>query len=163
MPYLSEQVEYYNRKPSDVAQYDTVTFEADDIPTIRLVANQPFDKTFQGQVYRGVKMSVPSVAEQTSETSKQGTLVFGRIGNELIPVLRNRDPLQSSNPIKATLRLYKEGVTEPIYQRVAYVPNDGISYDADSVNIKLAMDNPSKLSIPSLSYDPTVWRGLILV
>ena len=161
---LEEQKAYYNKKDSQIAQYQTIEFTADDIESVRLVANQPFDKQFyvDGSIYtfRGVSMTMPAVTNQDSSTNSQGTVNFGRVANELYPILRGRDPLQSHNPIKAIVRNYKDGQQTPIYQRTLYVPKDGIGFNQDSVSIKLSIDNAAKISIPTLFYDPDIFVGL---
>lgn len=167
MPYLSDQVEYYNKKNSAEAQYLTIEFFADDIEPIRLVANQTFDKQFyvdgQLKTFKGVSMSLPAVTNQESLSSKAGTVNFGRIANELIPILKGRDPLDSLNPIFATQRNYIESKPEPIYTRTTNVASNGISMDKDNVSIKLAVDNPAKISLPVKFYDPSVFIGLSLL
>lgn len=167
MPYLSEQVEFYNKKPRDIIQYNTVEFSADDLDTVRLVANQHFNKQFYVdgilQTFTAVSMKMPNVSNQNSDTSTQSTLYFGRISNVLLPILRERDPLLSHNPITATMRMYRSDQDDPIYTLSAYIPKDGITYDGDNVNIKLSADNPSRLGLPTLFYDPAIWTGLALV
>lgn len=166
MPTDAEK-EFYNKKDSRIAQYQTIEFTAADIDSVRLVANQPFDKQFVvdgvSYVFRGVSMSLPAVTSQESSTNTQGTVNFGRIANELYPILRNRDPLLSHNPIKAIIRNYKEGQVTPLYTRTLYVPKDGIAFNQDSVSIRLAIDNAAKISIPTLFFDPDVWIGLKLI
>ena len=58
------------------------------------------------------------------------------------------------------LRQYEENIVLPIYERRLYVDKNGISINADSVNVRLSVDNPAKLTNEQAFYDPDLWVGL---
>ena len=159
--YSQEQREYWTKRPADVLKFDTVDFFHPDFGNIRFVANQHSDKILDGNSYQAVAMDFLQINNQTTDTTKSGTIQFGRIGTQARQKLLSITPLGGIKyPITATLRQFQEGITLPIYERQLFVDQNGIRINADSVTIQLSVDNPSKLTNKSAFYDPTLWKGL---
>tara|TARA_R110000851_G_scaffold23315_1_gene68348 strand:- start:2947 stop:3450 length:504 start_codon:yes stop_codon:yes gene_type:complete len=159
--YSDSQRKYWAQKPADVLKFETVEFYHPDFGYIRLVGNQFSDKTLDGDLYQAVSMDFPQVTNQTSDTTKAGSLQFGRIGTNIREKLKLITPMGGIKyPITAILRCFEEGVTAAIYERQYFVGKNGININADSVVIALAVDNPSKLTNKTKFYDPTLWKGL---
>ena len=78
--YSDSQRKYWTQKPADVLKFKTVEFYHPDFGYIRLVANQFSDKTLNGNLYQAASMDIPETTNQTSDTTKAGSLRFGRIG-----------------------------------------------------------------------------------
>tara|TARA_R100000951_G_scaffold91082_3_gene79411 strand:+ start:529 stop:1032 length:504 start_codon:yes stop_codon:yes gene_type:complete len=159
--YSQDQREYWTKRPADILKYDAVDFYHPDFGNIRLVANQFSDKMLDGKSYQAVSMEFPQVTNQTTDTTKAGAITFGRIGTKVRQKLLSITPLGGiKHPITATLRQFQGGVVAPIYERRLFVDQNGISINADSVNVKLSVNNPSKLTNKSAFYDPSLWKGL---
>lgn len=159
--YSDSQREYWVKRPADIAKYDTAVFYHPDFGVIRLIANQFSDKVLNGNSYQAVSMQIPSVTNQTTDTTKAGTVQFGRIGTDVRKALKKITPVGAiKNPITATLQQFEEGIEMPIYERQLFVDRSGIRINADSVTIQLSVDNPSKLTNKKAFYDPSEWVGL---
>mgnify|MGYP003643402267 FL=1 len=159
--YSNAQRKYWAQRPANVLKFDTVDFSHPDNGNIRLVANQFSDKTLNGDTYQAVAMEFPQITNQTTDSTKAGSIQFGRIGTQVRQWLLAITPLGAIKyPITATLRQFEDGVTLPIYERRLFVDQNGISINADSVNVKLSVDNPSKLTNKTAFYDPALWKGL---
>ena len=159
--YSQAQREYWVKRPADILKFDTVDFYHPDFGNIRLVANQHTDKILGGSSYQAVAMDFPQVTNQTTDTTKAGSIKFGRIGTSVRQKLLSITPLGGIKyPITATLRQFQEGTVEPIYERQLFIDQNGIRINADSVIISLSVDNPSKLTNKSAFYDPALWLGL---
>tara|TARA_R110000782_G_scaffold72920_3_gene145844 strand:+ start:123 stop:626 length:504 start_codon:yes stop_codon:yes gene_type:complete len=159
--YSTAQREYWTQRPANVLKFDTIDFYHPDNGHIRLVADQFSNKTLNGDSYQAVAMDLPQVTNQTTDSTKAGTVQFGRIGTQVRQWLLAMTPLGAIKyPITATLRQFEEGVTLPIYERTLFVDQNGISISSDSVNVKLSIDNPSKLTNKTAFYDPFLWKGL---
>lgn len=159
--YSQQQREYWNTRPADIVKYNTVDFYHPDFGNIRLVADQLFNKVLNGDNYQAVAMEFPQITNQTTDTTKAGTIQFGRIGTQVRQKLISITPLGGIKyPITATLRQFQEGVILPIYERRLFVDKNGISINADAVSVKLSVDNPSKLTNKTAFYSPTLWKGL---
>ena len=159
--YSEAQRNYWTQRPADVLKFDTVDFYHPDFGNIRLVANQYSDKILDGSSYQAVAMDFPQVTNQTTDTTKAGTIQFGRIGTNVRRKLLQITPFGAIKyPITATLRQFEDGVTLPIYERQLFVDQSGIRINADSVTVQLSVDNPSKLTNKTAFYDPKEWVGL---
>lgn len=159
--YSQQQREYWAKRPANSLKYDAVEFYHPDSGYKRLVADQLSSKTLNGNSYQAVSMEFPQITNQTTDTTKAGTIQFGRIGTQVREWLMQITPLGGiTYPITATLRQFQEGVTLPIYERRLFVDKNGISINADNVTVKLSVDNPSKLTNKTAFYDPTLWKGL---
>ena len=161
--YSQSQREYWFKRPADVLKFMAVQFYHPDFNYIRLVANQYSDKIFEGDSYQAVAMKVPEVTNQTTDTTKAGTIVFGRIGVNVRQALLSITPIGSLTPIEVTLKQYEDGITLPVYERRLYVDKNGISISADAVNVRLSVNNPAKLTQEDQFYDPSVFKGLQFV
>lgn len=161
--YSQSQREYWAKRPADVLKFMVVQFFHPDFGFIRLVANQYSDKVFEGDTYQAVTMKVPQVTNQTTDTTKAGTIVFGRIGVNVRKALLSITPIGSLTPIEATLKQYEDGIVAPIYERRLYVDKSGISISADAVNVRLSVNNPAKLTQEDQFYDPALFKGLQFV
>lgn len=163
--YSQQQREYWVKRPGNIIQLETVEFEHPDFGFIRLVANKFSDKQLSVngflETFTAVAMEVPKVTNQETDTTKAGSIIFGRIGIQFRKKLMQITPLGSiKDPITARIRQYQVGIVEPIYERRYYVGKDGISIDAESVNVRLSVDNPAKLTTEDLFYNPSVFFGL---
>lgn len=161
--YSDSQRKYWTQKPAGVTKFMTVEFYHPDFGYIRLVANQFFNEFFDvdgsQEEFQAVSMEVPQVTNQSTDSTQAGSITFGRIGTSVRSSLMSITPLGAIKyPITTTLRQYESGVN--IYQRQLYVGREGISINADSVNVVLSVDNPAKLANEQLFYDPSVWVGL---
>lgn len=159
------QREYWIKRPADLLQFMTVEFEHPDFGFIRLVANQFSDKIFDvdgtPETFQAVSMQVPKVTNQESDTTKAGTVTFGRIGLQFRKTLLQITPLGAiTSPITVRLRQYQDGVTAPVYDRRLYVAKDGITISSENVSVRLSVDNPAVLTQEQQFYDPFVWPGL---
>lgn len=165
-PTFSEkQREYWVKRPANIIQFMTVEFQHPDFGFVRLVANQFSSKQFDVdgtlETFDAVSMEVPKVTNQSSDSTRAGTIIFGRIGLAFRKKLLTISPLGSiKDPIIVKLRQYQEDVTLPVYERRLYVAKDGISIDSQNVNVRLSVDNPAKLTQESQFYDPATWIGL---
>lgn len=165
-PTFSElQREYWVKRPSDLLQFMTVEFQHPDFGFIRLVENQFTDKTFDvdgtPELFTATTMRTPKVTNQETDTTKAGTIVFGRIGLNFRNTLMKITPLGAiTSPIQVKLRQYQDGVVEPVYERRLYVANDGITITSENVSVRLSVDNPAVLTEEAQFYNPSVWRGL---
>lgn len=163
--YSDTQLEYWAQRPADVIKYMTVEFSHPDFGFIRLVDNiaptLQFDVNGQLETFQGVAMDVPEVTNQTTDETQAGTIVFGRIGTDVRMKLMEITPLGAIlYPITVKLRQYESG--DNIYERTLYVNREGISISADSVNVRLSVDNPSKLANEQAFYSIETWVGLSL-
>ncbi len=163
--FSQQQREYWVKRPADLLQFMTVEFEHPDFGFVRLVANQFSDKQFDVdatlETFTAVSMDVPKVTNQSTDSTRAGTIIFGRIGIEFRKKLLMITPLGAiTDPITVKLRQYQEGVTLPTYERRLYVARDGISIGSENVNVRLSVDNPAKLTQEGQFYDPAVWVGL---
>jgi len=159
------QREYWVKRPSDLLQFMTVEFEHPDFGFIRLVANQFSDKIFDvngtPETFQAVSMQVPKVTNQESDTTKAGTVTFGRIGLQFRKTLLQITPLGAiTSPITVRLRQYQDGVTTAVYDRRLYVAKDGITITSENVSVRLSVSNPAILTQEAAFYDPEVWPGL---
>jgi len=163
--YSETQKEYWAKRPANVINYDCVVFYHPDFGYINLVGNQFVDKTFtldgDPVTFQAVAMESPGITAQATDNTQAGTIVFGRIGLTVRQKLMQITPLGAIKyPITARLLNYQTGVSEPIYDRLLYVDKDGVLINNESVNIKLSIDNPAKLTKKDLFYDPAVFTGL---
>lgn len=163
--YSQEQREYWVKRPGGIAKFMTVEFQHPDFGFVRLVANQFSNKLLSVdgvlEIFTAVAMEVPGVTNQETDTTKAGTIIFGRIGIQFRRKLMQITPLGAiKDPITVKLRQYQEDIVSPVYERRLYVAKDGISITAESVNVRLSVDNPAKLTQESQFYDPAVWIGL---
>ncbi len=163
--YSQSQREYWSKRPANVLQFFTVEFFHPDFGFIRLVQNQFSDKVFDvdgsPETFQAVAMQVPQVTNQSTDTTKAGTIRFGRIGTQVREALLMITPLGAIDfSIQVKLRQYEDGITEPIYERRLYVNKNGVNINADSVSVQLSVDNPAKLSNETAFYDPSIWTGL---
>ena len=159
MTYSASQRQYWAQRPANKIKYMTVSFYHPDFGYIRLVANQFTEKTFDGNVYQPVAMSLPEVTNQNSDETQAGDVVFGRIGQQVKEKLEMITPVGAIKyPIEVTLSQYEAGVL--IYTRLVYVASNGISIGSDNVSVKLSVDNIARLTNKKAFYDPIVWRGL---
>ena len=159
--YSQEQREYWVKRPADLLKLDTVDFYHPDFGNIRLVANQHTDKILDGNSYQAVSMDFPQVTNQTTDTTKAGSIKFGRIGTNVRQKLLSITPLGGIKyPITVTLRQFQEGTVTAIYEKELFVDQNGIRINADSVVVALSVDNPSKLTNKTAFYDPKEWVGL---
>lgn len=161
--YSQAQREYWAKRPANAIKYMTVEFSHPDFGFIRLVANQFSDKQFNVdgtmQTFQAVSMEVPEVTNQSVDDTRAGAIIFGRIGVEVRKKLMQITPLRSmTNPITVKLRQYEDGAN--IYERRLYVARDGISISRDNVNVRLSVDNPTKLSNEQAFYNVETWIGL---
>lgn len=165
--YSEAQREYWAQRPygGAVLKFGTVEFSHPDFGFIRLVGDvaisRELDVNGTLETFQGVAMEMPGVTNQTTDTTQAGTIVFGRIGTDIRRKLMEITPLGAIRfPITTILRQYQNGVN--IYERKLYVNKDGVSINADTVNIRLSVDNPAKLSNETAFYNPDVWIGLSL-
>jgi len=163
--YSQKQREYWSKRPANVLQLFTVEFFHPDFGFIRLVQNQYTDKILDVdgtlETFQAVAMKVPPVTNQSTDSTRAGTIQFGRIGTQVRQALLKITPLGAINfPIQVKLRQYEDNVVAPIYERRLFVNKNGINISADSVSIQLSVDNPAKLSNEAAFYDPIVWTGL---
>jgi len=165
--YSDQQREYWVKRPGDIKlfQFWTVEFQHPDFGFVRLVENQFVDKQFDVdgtlETFTAVSMQVPKVTNQETDTTKAGTIIFGRIGIQFRRKLFMITPLGAiTSPITVKLRQYQKNLVSPIYERRLYVAKDGISITAENVNVRLSVDNPAKLTQESQFYDPSIWIGL---
>jgi len=159
------QREYWVQRPADLLQFMTVEFSHPDFGFVRLVANQFTDRGFDvngtPETFTATSMVLPKVTNQETDTTKAGTITFGRIGIRFRQELLKITPLGAiSAPITVRLRQYQDGVTAPVYERRLYVAKDGITISSDNVAVRLSVDNPAVLTQESAFYDPAVWPGL---
>lgn len=159
------QREYWVRRPADLTQFMTVEFEHPDFGFIRLVANQFSDKVFDvdgtPETFQAVSMEVPKVTNQETDSTKAGTVTFGRIGLQFRKTLLQITPLGAiTSPITVRLSQYQDGVTAPVYNRRLYVAKDGITIGSESVSVRLSVSNPAILTQEAAFYDPEQWPGL---
>jgi hypothetical protein len=159
------QREYWVTRPSALVQFMTVEFEHPDFGFIRLVSNQFSDKIFDvdgtPETFQAVSMQVPKVTNQETDTTKAGTVTFGRIGLQFRKTLLQITPLGAiTSPITVRLRQYQSGVTAPVYERRLYVAKDGITITSENVSVRLSVDNPAILTQEQKFYDPDQWLGL---
>lgn len=159
------QREYWVKRPADLLQFMTIEFQHPDFGFIRLVQDQFSDKIFDvdgsPETFRAASMKLPKVTNQETDTTRAGTVTFGRIGLEFRKELMKITPLGAiTSPITAKLRQYQDGVTAPVYSRRLYVAKDGITITSDSVAVQLSVDNPARLTNEAQFYDPAQWRGL---
>lgn len=159
------QREFWVKRPGNITQFMTVEFQHPDFGFIRLVAEQSislkFDVDGTLETFNGVAMQVPKVTNQSTDSTRAGTIIFGRIGINFRKKLLEITPLGAiTDPITVMLRQYQENITLPVYQRRLYVAKDGISIGSDNVNVRLSVDNPAKLTQESQFYDPAIWIGL---
>ncbi len=166
-PFYSEQQrQYWVKRPANKSnrQYWTVEFQHPDFGFVRLVRNdinKEFDVDGTIQEFTAVVMEVPKVTNQETDSTKAGTIIFGRIGVEFRKKLLMITPLGAiTSPITAKLRQYQKDLVLPVYERRLYVGKDGISMTDENVNIRLSIDNPAKLTQELQFYDPSMWVGL---
>ncbi|PHR55967.1 MAG: hypothetical protein COA43_14715 [Robiginitomaculum sp.] len=157
--YSQQQKEFLAKRPADVIQYDTVEFFHPDFGYIRLLANQFSDQVFEGVSYQAASMQLPKVTSQSTDDTRAGSVIFGRIGVIVRQKLLQITPLGAIKyPIKATLRQFQSGVKT--YERRLYVGRDGVSIGVDNAEFRLSVDNPAKLANEGAFYDPSVFLGL---
>lgn len=159
MPYTQEQKEFLAQRPANVITYEAVEFAHIDFGTIRLVANQFSDQVFEGNTYQAVSMRVPKTTSQGADSTRAGSVVFGRIGTQVRSLMLQITPANSINtPITATIIHFQNGTR--IYERRLYVDINGVTITSDNVEFKLSVDNPAKLSNQIAFYDPSLFIGL---
>lgn len=163
--YSQLQRDYWHKRPADVLQFFTVEFFHPDFGFIRLVQNQYTDKILDvdgtPQTFQAVAMQIPTVTNQSTDSTQAGSISFGRIGTQVRQKLLMITPLGSiSFPIQVKIRQYEDGTAAAIYERRLYVNKNGITINADSVSVQLSVDNPAKLANELAFYDPSVWTGL---
>jgi len=165
--YSEAQRKYWAQRPygGAVLEFGTVEFIHPDFGFIRLVGDvaesREFDVNGTLETFQGTTMELPGITNQTTDATQAGTIVFGRIGTDVRKKLMEITPLGAIRfPITVILRRYQNG--DNVYERRLYANKDGISINADSVNVRLSVDNPSKLANEQLFYDPGVWVGLSL-
>jgi hypothetical protein len=159
------QREYWVKRPADVLQFFTVEFSHPDFGFVRLVQDQFSSKIFDvsgtPETFTGASMQLPMVTNQETDSTKAGTITFGRIGLQFRQTLLQITPLGAiTDPITVRLRQYQDGTTLPVYERRLYVARNGISIGSDNVSVKLTVDNPAILSEETQFYDPDQWPGL---
>jgi len=159
------QRNYWVKRPADLLQFMTVEFQHPDFGFIRLVADQFSNKQFDVdgtlETFTAAAMVTPKVTNQMTDTTRAGTVTFGRIGLKFRQTLLKITPLGAiSSPITVKIRQYQDGVTTPVYERRLFVAKDGISIGSDSVSVRLSVSNPAILTQESAFYDPAVWPGL---
>lgn len=167
MPYTDEQLAFFNTKPSNIAKFNTVEFSNIIAGQKRILAcgtNGPYkDMVFEGLTYQAVRCEIPDVTTQDTENNSVGQITFSRIGTETRQYLRLINAgivVPADAVIDVTIRIYQEGITNPIYERKVYVGQNGISIDQENVTVSLQVDNPSKITyIPF--YSPDVYTGLV--
>lgn len=157
--YSQEQKEYLAKRPANVIEYNTVEFYHPDFGYIRLLSNQFSDKVFEGVSYQAASMQLPKVTSQSTDDTRAGSIVFGRIGVTVRQKLLQITPLGAiKHPITATLRQFQGSVKT--YERRLYVGRDGVSIGVDNAEFRLSVDNPAKLANEAAFYDPALWKGL---
>ena len=138
--YSELQREYWHKRPANVLKFFTVEFHHPDFGYTRLVQNQYIDKVFDVdgslETFQATVMDIPPVTNQSTDTTKAGTINFGRIGAQVRKKLSLITPIGAINyPIQAKIRQYEEGVTSPIYERRLFVNKNGININADNVSV----------------------------
>lgn len=163
--YSQKQREYWNTRPADILQFFTVEFFHPDFGYVRLVQDQFSDKIFDvdgtPETFQAVAMKLPSVTNQSTDSTRAGVISFGRIGTQFRQKLFMITPFGAiTYPIQVKIRQYEYGVTSAIYERRLYVNKNGITINADAVSVQLSVDNPAKLANEGAFYDPALWTGL---
>ena len=163
--YSQSQREYWVTRPANVLQFNTVEFYHPDFGFIRLVEGQFSSKIFDvdgsPESFQAVAMQVPQVTNQSTDSTRAGTIQFGRIGTQVRLALMQITPLGAINySIQVKLRQYEDGVTAPIYERTLYVNKNGVNIGADTVSVQLSVNNPAKATNEAAFYNPTLWTGL---
>ncbi len=170
MPYTQEQLQLYNTKPIDAVQYSTMQFSNPIIGVKRLVAagpNGPFtNKSFMVngvlEEFQCVAAEVPDVTSQATTDLSLGTIKLGRVASQMRAYLNEIGRfalIPEDKVIECKLAIYSTTQSEPIYERVVYVGENGISINENDVNITLEFDNPSKARFTPF-YDTEVYTGL---
>ena len=162
MSYSDEQKQYYNKKPGNVVRYLAFTFYHPDFGYKRLVANQLKDKTLGGNVFTAASMKAPAVTNQSTDDANIGSISFGRIGQQFREAIDQITPVGAIKyPIDVKMEQYLSTDTaNNIFERDVYVAPNGISISSESVNVRLTVDNPQKITEKDKFYDPTIFIGL---
>ncbi len=159
--YSDQQRAYLTQRPANVIQWMTAELFHPDAGYIRLVRNEVFSKTFEGEVFTGVPMELPGVTNQLTDTTQAGTMQFGRVGLQTMQYLLAITPRGAiTHPINVRIRTYEKDIESPIYDRLVYANSNGISIGEESVTVQLSVSNPSKLTNEDTFYDPAIFKGL---
>jgi len=163
--YTQAQKQFIHKRPKNVTLYETVEFNHDDFGSIYLVANQVFTKSFTvngvSTEFRPVNMTIPSSTDIRADSSAAGVIKFGRIGNDIRDKLKQITPSGRLKPIRAVIRVYQSGLTNPTFEKHLFVADNGISRDESSVAVQLSFDNPALITQQKYFYDPSIFVGLI--
>lgn len=150
---------------SPLPEYHAIVFEhpAFDAP-IRLVANQFADVVLGGQVHTAVAMTIQP-PEQRGDSQPRLTISFPRqvVGRRFKQQLDRVSAYGAPASISVTYAVYLGDTDAPQITWSLYVSDgNGVTFTADSVQVRAADDNPMLRSAAQI-YDPSVYTGLELM
>lgn len=159
------QREFWTTK-NPAPEYEALTFTHDDFSQpFRIVANKFEDVTLGGYLHQAVRMDI-TLPEVGNNKGGSMAIKFPRIvvGRTFSQQLRRITLAGRYKPITVQYARYQSpDITTPVQTLMLYVSgNDGVSMNADSVQVTATVDNPMRRSVARI-YDVSVFTGLELL
>lgn len=149
--------EFKSTRPNRVL-YDTITFEHSSFGSIRLVANQIFEKTFEGVVYKPCRMDVGQ-SQQSNTPVINASVKFSRLAQDFKQQLKQWRLGNRIEPIICTYKRYDSiDMNTPLKPWTLYV--SAVSMDDTDVTVTVTIKNPMNNNIGIL-YTITEFPGLV--
>jgi hypothetical protein len=159
------QREFWTTK-NPAPEYEALTFTHDDFTQpFRIVANKFEDVTLGGYLHQAVRMDI-TLPEVGNNKGGAMAIKFPRVvvGRTFSQQLRRITLAGRYKPITVQYARYQSpDLATPVQTLTLYVSgNDGVSLNADSVQVTATVDNPMRRSVARI-YDVSVFTGLELL
>lgn len=169
MAYTDEHLKRFQTIPADSPLFSTVSFENDNASPLHILVsgkNGPYKNRYftvdsVPTEFVATSCTIPQVTNQ-GDDNNLGGITFGRVGSEafaFLDAVNKNSRLPSDTVIKITIRKWVSGAVDPIFERVCYADNSGISINSSGVSVDLAVDNPALVTAVAF-YDPSEYPGM---
>lgn len=159
----AELIDYWHKRPANVARYLGVIFHHPNAGTKRLLQNVPYDLDLLvdsiAQTFLGTAMQIPEEIKLDTDETDKGTITFGRIGADVRAFV---DAIGiSQTPITARVLTWLGEASNPVNDITLNVGS--IAMTESEVQIKLTLGNDNFIGRADEVYTADEYVGLKFV